>query len=80
MSVRERAQCLFDMLTDKQLEAFLTLFGTVGTVDTLGAIEEEEPDEIDLEMIRNKDIDNDKGRPLDDFVRELGLNPDDYRI
>lgn len=74
MGVRERAQYLFDMLTDKQLEAFLTLFGAIGR------IEEEEPDDIDLEMIRNKDIDNNESRPLDDFVREMGLNPDDYKI
>lgn len=74
MSVRERAQNLFDMLSDKQLEAFLTLFGSIGT------IEEEKPDKIDLKMIRNKDIDNNESRPLDDFVREMGLNPDDYRI
>lgn len=74
MSVRERAHYLLDMLSEQQVEAFLTLFGALGTV------EEEEPDEIELEMIRNKDIDNNESRPLDEFVREMGLNPDDYKI
>ncbi len=71
MSTRERAHFLLDMLSEQQVEAFLTLFGALGT------IEEEEPDEIDLEMIRNKDIDNDERMSFEDFVRKTGFDPDE---
>ncbi len=71
MSTRERAHYLLDMLSEQQVEAFLTLFGALGT------IEEEEPDEYELEMIRNKDIDNDERMSFEEFVRKTGFDPDE---
>jgi len=44
------------------------------------SIPEEEPDEWDKAMIADSKVDNDESMPLDDFVKELGLNPDDLRI
>ncbi len=74
MSTREKATHIFNLLTDEQLAAFVTLFGGVNN------IEEVEPDEWDKEMIRDSSEDNSESMPLDEFARKLGFNPDDLRI
>ena len=75
MSTKEKAFYIFNQLTEKQLEAFVTLFGS-----TFHQIPEEEPDEWDKAMIKDSKEDNEEAMLLDDFVKELGFNPDDLRI
>ena len=41
-------------------------------------IPEEEPDAWDREMIADSKEENTESMKLDDFVKELGLQPDDY--
>ena len=74
MSTREKAIHIFNLLSEEQLAAFVTLFGGVNN------IEEEELDEWDKAMIRDSAEDNAESMPLDEFARKLGLNPDDLRI
>lgn len=68
MSTREKAIHIFNLLSEEQLAAFVTLFGGVNK------IEEEEPDEWDKAMIRDSAEDNTESMPLDDFVKGLGFN------
>lgn len=43
-------------------------------------IPEEEPDAWDREMIADSKKENTESMKLDDFVKELGLQPDDLRV
>ena len=43
-------------------------------------IPEEEPDAWDREMIADSKEENTESMKLDDFVKELGLHPDDLRV
>ena len=74
MSTKEKAFYIFNHLTEEQLSAFVTLFGG------MMSISEEEPDEWDKAMIADSKIDNDESMQLDDFVKELGFEPNDLRI
>ncbi|MGN1304025.1 MAG: hypothetical protein ACI4YB_03215 [Oscillospiraceae bacterium] len=74
MSTKEKAFYIFNHLTEEQLSAFVTLFGG------MMSISEEEPDEWDKAMIAESKIDNDEFMTLDDFVKELGFEPNDLRI
>lgn len=75
MSTKEKAFYIFNQLTEEQLEAFVTLFG-----NHFHNIPEEEPDEWDKAMIKNSKNDNEESMLLDEFVKELGFNPNDLRI
>lgn len=75
MSTRELAYSILDALTEEQLQAFVTLFGK-----SVNQIPEVEPDEWDKDMIEQSKDDNEESIPLDEFVKELGFNPDDLRI
>ena len=75
MSTKEKAFYIFNSLTEEQLEAFVTLFGRNFNFTT-----EEIPDNWDKEMIANSREDNEESMPLDEFVKELGFNPDDLRV
>ena len=72
MSTREMAYNILADLSEEKVKAFITLFGR-GFDD----IEEEEPDEFDKELIADSLIDNDESMPLDDFIRSMGMDPDD---
>lgn len=74
MSTKEKAFYIFNHLSEEQLSAFVTLFGG------MMSIPEEEPDEWDKAMIADSKIDNDESMQLDDFVKELGFEPNDLRI
>ena len=65
MSTQERAFYIFNQLTEKQLEAFITLFS--GSVMPVPEIE---PDEWDMKMIEDSMTDNEESVPLDSFVKE----------
>lgn len=72
MSTHERAFYIFNQLTEKQLEAFITLFS-----GNVALIPETEPDEWDIQMIEDSMTDNEESVPLDSFVEELGFCPND---
>ncbi len=73
MSTREQALYIFNRLTEEQLAAFVTLFS--GDRFVL----EEAPDEWDKKMIADSKRDNSEGMPFNDFVKELGFNPNELR-
>lgn len=73
MSTREKALYIFNRLTDEQLAAFVTLFSGERF------ILEETPDKWDREMIADSREDNSESMPFNDFVKELGFNPDELR-
>lgn len=75
MSTKEKAFYIFNSLTEEQLEAFVVLFGR-----NFNIIPEEAPDEWDRDMIANRYEDNEESVPFDDFVKELGFNPNDLRV
>lgn len=71
MSTREMANTIYYALDEEQLKKFIALFG-------LSTIKEVEPDEFDKELIADSMIDNDDEMDLDDYVRSLGLDPNDF--
>ncbi|MBD5103413.1 MAG: hypothetical protein HDT47_00915 [Ruminococcaceae bacterium] len=73
MSTREKALYIFNRLTDEQLAAFVTLFSGERF------ILEEAPDSWDRAMIADSREDNSEVMPFNDFVKELGFNPDELR-
>lgn len=75
MSTKEKAFFIFNQLSEEQLKAFVTLFGKGFNV-----IPEAEPDELDKALINDSREDNEESMSLDNFVKELGFNPDDLRI
>lgn len=72
MSTREMANTIYYSLTEEQLKRFIALFGL-----NINSIEEVEPDDFDRELIEDSEIDNDDVVDLDDYVRSLGMNPND---
>ena len=72
MSTREMAYSILSTLSEEQIKAFITLFGR-----GFSNFEETEPDEVDKWLISDSLIDNDESMPLDDFVRSMGMDPDD---
>ena len=72
MSTREMAYSILSNLSEEQIKAFITLFGR-----GFSNFEETEPDEVDKWLISDSLIDNDESMPLDDFVRSMGMDPDD---
>ena len=74
MGTREMAHAVIDKLSGAQLEAFLRLFAEPAVY-----IEEIEPDEWDMKMLRESETDSGESVPLDDFVREMGFDPDELR-
>lgn len=75
MSTKELAYNILDTLTEEQLLAFVTLFG-----NPVNRIPEVEPDEWDKAMIADSKIDNDEAVSFDEFVKELGFEPNDLRV
>lgn len=71
MSTREMANTIYYALDEEQLKKFIALFG-------LSTIKEVEPDEFDKELIADSMIDNDDEMDFDDYVRSLGLDPNDF--
>ena len=67
MSTKEKAFYIFNQLTEKQLNAFITLF-------------ENQFQSIPEDMNKSSQEDNEESIPLDEFVKELGFNPNDLRI
>ena len=45
--------------------------------EKFSSFEETEPDEVDKWLISDSLIDNDESMPLDDFIRSMGMDPDD---
>ena len=72
MSTREMANTIYYSLTEEQLKRFIALFGL-----NINSVEEVEPDDFDRELIADSEIDNDDVVDLDDYVRSLGMNPND---
>ena len=72
MSTREMANTIYYSLTEEQLKRFIALFGL-----NINSIEEVEPDDFDRELIADSEIDNDDVMDLDDYVRSLGMNPEE---
>ncbi len=70
MSIREKAFCILNRLTNEQLEAFVTLFGG-------NFILEEEPDEWDKEMIKRGMGDKSESIPLAQAAAEMGIDLND---
>ena len=73
MSAREQALNIFNQLTEEQLAAFVTLFKGANQVP------EEIPDKWDAAMISESSENNSEAMPFDNFVKELGFNPDDLQ-
>ena len=71
MSTREMAYSILSTLSEEQIKAFITLFGR-----GFSNFEETEPDEVDKWLISDSLIDNDESMPLDDFIRSMGMDPD----
>lgn len=69
MSTREMAYSILSDLSEEQIEKFIALFGR-----SLDDIEEEEPDEFDLELIADSMVDNNESMPLEDFISSLGID------
>ena len=72
MSTREMAYSILSTLSEEQIKAFITLFGR-----GFSNFEETAPDEVDKWLISDSLIDNDESMPLDDFIRSMGMDPDD---
>lgn len=69
MSTREMAFNILSDLSEEKVKAFITLFGR-----SFDDIEEEEPDEFDLELIADSMVDNDESMPLEEYISSLGID------
>lgn len=74
MSTRKQAVQILNQLTEEQLQGFILMFHDLVSIPV---ISEEEPDAWDREMIADSKEENTASMKLDDFVKELGLQPDD---
>ena len=74
MSTKELAYNLIDKLTESQLQGLVMLLQGYVSSD----VEEIEPDEWDLEMIKQAEEENDgETISLESFAKELGIDDDD---
>lgn len=74
MSTRELAYSLIDRLDEQQLNALIVILQGISGADT---IEEVEPDEWDLEMIKRAETENDgETTSIEDLTKELGIDYD----
>ena len=74
MSTKELVYNLIDKLTESQLQGLVMLLQGYVSSD----IEEIEPDEWDLKMIKQAEEENDgETISLESFAKELGINHDD---
>lgn len=67
LSTRERAEYIFNNLSEEQLAAFVTLFGS-------NFIFEEKPDEWDKQMIERSIHDTSESVPLEQAAFEMGID------
>lgn len=74
MSTKELAYSLIDRLDEQQLNALIVILQGISGADT---IEEVEPDEWDLEMIKRAETENDgETTSIEDLTKELGIDYD----
>ena len=74
MSTKELAYSLIDRLDEQQLNALIVILQGISGA---GTIEEVEPDEWDLEMIKRAEAENDgKTTSIEDFAKKQGIDYD----
>ncbi len=72
MSTKELAYSLIDKLDEKQLDAIVVILSGMSGVNL---VEEVEPDEWDMEMIKRAEAENDgETIPIEELTRNLGLD------
>ena len=74
-NIKKRTHNLIDNLTDEQVEQ---IFNIIRSIKIL-SIPTAEPDEIDLHLIKEAKADNEEYIDINNFVKELGLNPDELQ-
>lgn len=74
MSTKELAYSLIDRLDEQQLNALIVILQGISGA---GTVEEVEPDEWDLEMIKRAETENDgETTSIEDLTKELGIDYD----
>ncbi len=74
MTVKEKACNLINAMPDNKVYHVVRLLSDLAWL----SIEEEEPDEFDLKMIREYEESDDKEfMSLDNYLKEAGINPDE---
>ena len=74
-TLRKSAHQIIESLPDDKVAYVIAILRGIQGLN----IPEEEPDDIDLQLIREAMDDNEEETSLDDFVRELGFNVDELR-
>lgn len=74
-TLRKSAHQIIENLPDDKVAYVIAILRGIQGLN----IPEEEPDDIDLQLIREAMEDNDEETSLDDFARELGFNVDELR-
>ena len=75
MVLREATHRMIDYLPEDKVAYVISILKGIEGIN----ISEEDPDELDLLLIRDAKIDNEEATSLDDLVKELGFSRDELQ-
>ncbi|NLY44764.1 MAG: hypothetical protein GX053_02060 [Tissierella sp.] len=73
--IRQKAHNLIERLPEDQIAYIINIIEGIKGI----SIPNENPDELDLFLIKESEKDNDETEDLDDFVKELGFDVDELQ-
>ena len=73
--IKKQTHILIDNLTDEQVEHIYNIMRSIKIL----SIPTVEPDEFDLSLIKEAEDDNKEYTDINNFVRELGLDPNELQ-
>ena len=74
-NIKKLTHNLIDNLTDEQVEQIFNIMKSVKIL----SIPTVKPDELDLHLIKEAKTDNEEYTDINNFVKKLGLNPDELQ-
>ena len=75
LNIKRKAHRLIDTLPEDQVAYIISIIEWIKGI----SISDEVPDEFDMYLIRESEVDNNDIMPLDKFVEELGFNSDELQ-
>lgn len=75
LNIKKKAHNLIDNLPEDQVAYLVSIIEGIKGI----SISDEKPDAFDMYLIRESEKDNNDVMPLDEFVKELGFNPDELQ-
>ena len=75
LNIKKKAYRLIDTLPEDQVAYVISIIEGIKGI----SISDEVPDELDMYLIKESEMDNDDIMTLDKFVEELGFKPDELQ-